>query len=149
MHGKFKNLNMSLFLNLLFLLSFLVLLYHIFYGLPALIVTPIYFLFIFIFVLISTTIYGQIRIKYVYLILGLWLLALLNYVLIPSDVVDKMPDANYIEQLIKIYTEHNRILTGVGTNEAFDYSYYPLLETFVIVLSRASGISVTTESLAF
>jgi hypothetical protein len=52
-----------------------------------------------------------------------------------------MPDANYVSQLVKIYDSHEGILHGVGTDEAFSYSYYSFFESFILLFAKISGIS--------
>jgi hypothetical protein len=74
------------------------------------------------------------------IIIGLATLALMSYAFVPSEIADRFPDANYIEQLVRMYGKLGKILNEVGTNEAYDYSYYPLFETFLLTLSKISAI---------
>jgi hypothetical protein len=120
-----------------------VLIYHVFYGLPALVVFPAYLVFLLAMSFLglhNRQREGSEIIRLVCLILGLIIVAWMSYALTPFQVPDRLPDANYIDQLVRIYGEQERVVSGVGTNEAYDYSFYPFFEAFVLLFSKISAI---------
>lgn len=117
--------------------------YHIIIGLPAVIVLPAYFVLLLILVSLVQYRYRKDKLNTTdttVFILGLCILASLSYALVPFDVSDRFPDANYIYQLLGIYDAQGKIVPMVGTNEAYYYSLYPLFEVFVLSLYRISEI---------
>jgi len=114
--------------------------YHTILGLPSDIVFPAYLI-----LLLSLAFSLQYKKKIGKVYIVLWILCLitlvsLSYTLIPFNVPDGFPDANYVYQLLRIYEVRERIIMGVGTGMAFNYSFYPLFEAFVLLLSKISGI---------
>jgi len=127
----------------LFIAVALTLIYHTIIGLTSLIVFPSYILFLLLIALLICK--DELRtVDKVLLILGICVLASLSYALVPFNVADRFPDANYIDQLIRNYKALGKVMTGIGTNQAYDYSYYPFEEVFVVILSEISGTAHTS-----
>lgn len=127
-------------LLILIVLLFSVLLFHINNGLTSLVVFPTIIITLLLTVLLLVNSYSN-YIKYIVIIIITTTMALLSYSLVPYSVADSYPDANYIFQLVKLFSSEKRIVLGAGTNEAFDYSFYPLFETWLIIVSYYSNIN--------
>jgi len=128
----------KLLIPIMLLLS--ILLFHINNGLTSLIVFPtiIITLILTILLLVNSTLN---YIKYIIIINVATTIAFLSYSLVPYSVADAYPDANYILQLVNLFSAEKRIMLGAGTSEAYDYSFYPLFETWLIILSYYNNIN--------
>jgi len=123
----------------LFVVVALILASHSIVGLPSLIVFPSYVLLLLLMVFLTQK--EKLRLAdRVLLILGISVLTSLSYALVPFYVADRFPDANYINQLIRNYKAIGKVITGIGTNQAYDYSYYPFEEVLMMILSEVSGV---------
>jgi hypothetical protein len=123
----------------LFVVAALILAYHSIIGLPSLIVFPSYVLLLLLMAFLTQK--EELRIAdRVLLILGISVLASLSYALVPFYVADRFPDVNYINQLIRNYKAIGKVITSIGTNQAYDYSYYPFEEVLMVILSEVSGV---------
>jgi hypothetical protein len=136
----------------LFITIIFILIYHIYFGLSSIVVFPAYLglLLLLSFIVNNQQIYfnnGKTRIHVdttlTCMIIGLSILALLSYALTPLYIADHLPDANYIDQLLKIYAEHGKIFNGAGTNEAYYYSFYPFFESLGLAFCEISAIPST------
>jgi len=128
----------KLLIPIVLLLS--ILLFHISNGLTSLII----FSTIIVTLLLTTLLLVNANsnyIKHIIIINVATTMAFLSYSLVPYSVADRYPDANYILQLVKLFFAERRIMLGTGTNAAFDYSFYPLFETWIIVLLYYSNIN--------
>ncbi len=127
----------KLLIPIVLLLS--ILLFHINNGLISLIVFPTIIITLLLTILLLVNANSNF-IKYVIIINVATTMAFLSYSLVPYSVADRYPDANYILQLVKLFSAEKRIMLGTGTNAAFDYSFYPLFETWLIILSYYNNI---------
>jgi len=142
----------------LFIIIVFILMYHIYYGLPSIVVFPAYLGLLLLLSFIVNNQQNHLnneKIK-IYadpiltsIIIGLSTLVLLSYALTPFYIADQFSDASYIDQLLRIYAEHGRIFSGAGTNEAYYYSFYPFFESLGLALCEISGIPSTVMLRAF
>ncbi len=136
----------------LFTTMIFILIYHIYFGLSSIVVFPAY---LGLLLLLSFIVNNQqtnfnngktrihVDTTLTSIIIGLSILALLSYALTPFQIADHLPDANYIDQLLKIYAEHGKIFNGAGTNEAYYYSFYPFFESLGLAFCEISAIPST------
>jgi hypothetical protein len=123
----------------LFVVVTIILASHSIIGLPSLIVFPSYVLLLLLMAFLTQKEKLRLADK-VLLILGISVLASLSYAFVPFYVADRFPDANYINQLIRNYKATGKVITGMGTNQVYDYSYYPFEEVLMMILSEVSGV---------
>jgi len=117
-----------------------ILLFHINNGLTSLVVFPTIIITLLLTILLLVNSYSN-YLKYIVIIIVAITMALLSYSLVPYSVGDRYPDANYIFQLVELFSAEKRIMLGAGTNEAFDYSFYPLFEIWLIIISNYGNIN--------
>ena len=117
-----------------------ILLFHINNGLTSLIVFPAIIMTLLLTILLLVNLYTN-YIKYLLIIIVSSVIALLSYSHVPYSVGDRYPDVNYILQLVGLFSTEKRVILGAGTNEAFVYSFYPLFEILLIILSHFSNIN--------
>jgi hypothetical protein len=135
-----------------FITIIFILIYHMYFGLPSIVVFPAYLglLLLSSFVVNNQQIYFSKEKTKIHadttltcIIIELSILALLSYALMPFYIADLFPDTNYIDQLLKIYAEHGKIFSGAGTNEAYYYSFYPFFESLGLAFCEISAIPST------
>ncbi len=128
----------KLLIPIVLLLS--ILQFHINNGLISLIVFPTIIITLLLTILLLVNL-DLNYIKYIIIINVATTIAFLSYSLIPYSIGDRYPDANYILQLVKLFSSEKMIMLGAGTNAAYDYSFYPLFETWIIILSYYSEVN--------
>ena len=130
--------NIKLLIPIMLLL--LILLFHINNGLTSFIVFPIIIITLLLTILLLVNSNSN-YIRYIIIINVATTISFLSHSLVPYSVADAYPDANYILQLVNLFSAEKRIMLGAGTNEAYDYSFYPLFETWLIILSYYNNIN--------
>jgi hypothetical protein len=60
---------------------------------------------------------------------------------VPDGVLSNLPDTLYENQIVESIITSGRLVAGQGTGEASYYSFYPLLETFIVELSVLPNLS--------
>ena len=127
----------KLLIPIMLLLS--ILLFHINNGLTSLIVFPTIIITLLLTILVLFNSHSN-HIKYIVITNVATTIAILSYSLVPYSVADRYTDANYVFQLVKSFSAEKRVMLGVGTNQAYDYSFYPLFEIWLIVLSYYNSV---------
>ncbi len=116
-----------------------ILLFHINNGLTSLIVFPTIIITLLLTILLLVSSHSNF-IKYIVILNVAITIAILSYSLIPYSVADRYTDANYVFQLVKLFSAEERVMSGVGTNQAYEYSFYPLFEIWLIILSYYNNV---------
>jgi hypothetical protein len=116
-----------------------ILLFHINNGLTSLIVFPTIIIILLLTILLSVNSHSNF-IKYIVILNVAVTMAILSYSLVPYSVADRYTDANYVFQLVRLFSAERRVMPGVGTNQAYEYSFYPLFEIWLIILSYYNNV---------
>jgi len=127
----------KLLIPIVLLLS--ILLFHIDNGLTSLIVFPTIIITLLLTILLLVSSHSNF-IKYIVISNVATTIAILSYSLVPYSVADRYTDANYVFQLVKLFSAEGRVMSGVGTNQSYEYSFYPLFEIWLIILSYYNNV---------
>jgi len=131
----------SIILTLLIVFTDVLWLIHSIILLPSM-----FFLFIYILYLITASAFllysDGLRVSYklILVLLTVAVVSLLARAGIPFGIPTTDPDVNYIEQLIRLYLIKGKVTMGVGTGEAFAYSFYPFTEVLYAILGNTTDI---------